>query len=136
METLENAVFGKMSYDFQWEKKDNVVLFGTNITVTTVVEALPGESISKIQEDNYKKVKETDSLITDKHLGKIIDYLNKTYKKTFTNSLEILNYVKLQTLLFKQNGKVVLLFLLPNDDLGMGIEIIPNFSIGVQDLYI
>ena len=136
METLENAVFGKMSYDFQWEKKDNVVLFGTNITVTTVVEALPGESISKIQEDNYNKVKETDSLITDKHLGKIIDYLNKTYKKTFTNSLEILNYVKLQTLLFKQNGKVVLLFLLPDDDLGMGIEIIPNFSIGVQDLYI
>lgn len=136
METMENKIFGKLVYDFQWEKKDSVSCGNQKFSITTIVEALPGESISSVQESNYQMIQQKKNLIDDDGITRMIGYLNKAYNLHLSDSASLFGHVALQSVLYKQNGKVVALFSVPEDELGMGLELYPNKSIGVQDLYL
>ena len=62
--------------------------------------------------------------------------MKKNYGRSFATQKDVMDYMKLQSVLYKQNGKVVALFSIPDDELGVGVELIPAFSIGPQDLYL
>lgn len=136
MGKISNKFFGELSYDCQWEKEDSVVIGGNSIPITTIVEALPGEKITEIQEKNYQTIKGKSNLIEDGAFPSICEYVKKNYGRSFAAQKDMLDYMKLQSVLYKQNGKVVALFSIPDDELGVGIELIPAFSIGPQDLYL
>lgn len=136
MEMIENKVFGKLTYDFQWEKQENVTFWGKEFSVTIIVEALPDETITKIQESNYESIKENDEILTIDDFSLIKKYLYEDYELDISDYEDLFNHAIPQSILYKQNGKVVVLFDLEEDELGFGIEILPNKSIGVQDLYI
>lgn len=136
MEMIENKVFGKLTYDFQWEKQENVTFWGKEFSVTIIVEALPDETITKLQESNYESIKENDEILTIDDFSLIKKYLYEDYELDISDYEDLFNHAIPQSILYKQNGKVVVLFDLEEDELGFGIEILPNKSIGVQDLYI
>lgn len=136
MEMIDNKAFGKLAYDFQWEKKDSVSFGKQKFSITTIVEALPGESITSVQESNYQMIQQKKNLIDDDDITSMIAYLNKAYNLSISDSASLFRHVTLQSVLYKQNGKVVALFSVPEDELGMGLELYPNKSIGVQDLYL
>lgn len=136
MKTTTNKIFGQLIYDFQWEKQDSVLICGKEIPFKTIVEAFPGESITELQEKNYQKIKDMKNLVDDEYLPNVYNYLKKNYGRIISTKKDLYNYVELQSVLYKQNGKVVALFSIPEDELGVGIELIPVFSIGVQDLYL
>ncbi len=136
MGKISNKFFGELSYDCQWEKEDSVVIGGNSIPITTIVEALPGEKITEIQEKNYQTIKEKNNLIEDGAFSSICEYVKKNYGRSFATQKDVMDYMKLQSVLYKQNGKVVALFSIPDDELGVGVELIPAFSIGPQDLYL
>ena len=48
MEKIENKVFGKLIYDYQWEKQEAINFGGKEFTLTIIVEALPDEKIINI----------------------------------------------------------------------------------------
>ena len=136
METINNKTFGKLAYDFQWEKKDSVSCGKQKFSITTIVEALPGESITSVQESNYQMIQQKKNLIDDDDISSMIAYLNKAYNLQLSDSASLFRHVTLQSVLYKQNGKVVALFSVPEDELGMGLELYPEKSIGAQDLYL
>ena len=136
MEKMTNKIFGELSYDCQWEKDDTVVIDGKSLSIITIVEALPGENITELQEKNYQAIQGKSSLIQDDSFSSICEYMKKNYRRSFKTQEDMLSYMKLQSVLYKQNGKVVALFSIPDDELGVGIELIPVFSIGPQDLYL
>ncbi len=134
--SLKNKVFGLLSYDYRWEKQDTVTLWGKKVTITTAVEAFPDEEISQVQEQNYVKIQKITELIDTEKTVKIIYYLNKDYQIQIPSLQNLFDYLDLQSVFYKQNGKVVALFSFTQDELGVGVELLPNFSVGVQDLYL
>mgnify|MGYP007101871469 CR=1 FL=1 len=136
MEMIVNKVFGKLTYDFQWEKQEVVNFWGKGFSITIIVEALPDEKITTVQESNYQLINQNDEILNDDDFNLIKSYLCENYKLDISNYEDLFNHANPQSVLYKQNGKVVVLFDLNEDELGFGIEIIPNKSIGVQDFYI
>ena len=136
METIVNKVFGKLTYDYQWEKQETVNFGGKKFTLTIIVEALPDEKIAAIQETNYQTVNQNNEILNDEDFNLIKKYLFENYELDISTYDDLFNHANPQSVLYKQNGKVVVLFDLDEDELGFGIEIIPNKSIGAQDLYI
>lgn len=136
MEKIENKVFGKLIYDYQWEKQEAINFWGKEFTLTIIVEALPDEKITEVQEKNYQSVKQNDEILNAEDFNLIKKYLFENYEFDISNYEDLFNHANPQSVLYKQNGKVVVLFDLNEDELGFGIEIIPNKSIGVQDFYI
>ena len=58
LKTINDSVFGEISYKHSWFKEDEVVFFGKLQKVKIKIKAFKGEEILQSQRDNYKIFKE------------------------------------------------------------------------------
>ena len=141
-----DAVFGDMSYKYNWHKKQNVALFGHTWEVSVVARAYSGKNITEEQQKSYAQFINAEDKYANEIGEALTKYVNDNLHELAINwgsarkmeSIESLcQVVTPKTILFKQNGSaVVLMDCVWDIENGIGVEIIPEIKIGSQDLFL
>ncbi|MBD5472523.1 MAG: hypothetical protein HDR20_06395 [Lachnospiraceae bacterium] len=141
-----DAVFGEMTYRHRWYKEQEISIFGQTWNITVAAKAYSGKAITNEQQDSYVKFMENERKYIEVIENELKNYVNNNLRELaeywatarYVDSKEDLaQMVTPKTLLFKQDGTVVLLLDCVWDvESGVGVKIIPEVSIGVQDLFL
>ncbi len=141
-----DAVFGEMSYKHRWYKKQSIELFGKVWEITIVAKAYTGKPITEDQQKSYsmfqKKEKEYAEIISQqikKYVNDNVQELAEFWAsaRTIEDNNDLAQIVTPKTLLFKQDGTTVMLFDCVWDvESGIGVKVIPEVSIGSQDIFL
>lgn len=84
MDTINDKVFGEMTYDYSWEKYEVRNLFEDQIDVRIVAKAYEGQEILDIQRESYKKYMNNEEL----YIRKIPQIVLAYYKDIYDDILE------------------------------------------------
>ena len=76
MKTINDDVFGQLTYDFQWERPEVVTVFGRpyKLLLTIESESDNDESVSKVQQDAYKNFSPQHTALEHEMLQSLIQY--------------------------------------------------------------
>ena len=118
METLNDKVFGKMKYDYSWEKEETFSFFGVENAIKVVAEAYSGQKITDQQRsayDIYKKQSDSlNQLIPSALLSYYLDnydliastiVIPEIIDRDHINEELIVRLIQLRTLYFRRDGK-------------------------------
>ena len=146
MDMVNDQVFGQMKYNHRWVKQENIALWGNKHDVKIVAKAYSSKPITDAQRESYiffksnlaKISEETETLIckyVKDNLEDISIYWSNA--KEYHSADEFNGDVTLTTVLFNQNGDIILLCDAVWDiESGLGIKIHPQYEIGPQDLFL
>lgn len=141
-----DTVFGEMFYKHRWYKKQYINIFGKEWEITIAAKAYSGKAINEEQQKSYILFMENE-----KEYVKVIGEELKTYvndnfhelaaywadAKMVGSADDLSQMVTPKTLLFKQDGSVIMLLDCVWDvENGIGVQMIPKLVIGVQDLFL
>lgn len=84
MNTINDKVFGEMTYDDSWEKYEVRNIFEEQIDVRIVAKAYEGQEILDIQQESYKKYANNEEL----YIRKIPQIVLAYYKDIYDDILE------------------------------------------------
>ena len=75
---INDLIFGKMTYDYQWEKDDDVILWGKSFRVQIIVQSEDDDNpdILDIQKKAYCFFKENIAQLEDMGCETLLDYIN------------------------------------------------------------
>lgn len=141
-----DIVFGEMCYKHRWYKKQYINIFGKEWEITIAAKAYSGKAITEDQRRSYLKFMENEKRYM-KDIGEELKaYVNANLqelaaywaKAKMVEKIEDLSQmVTPKTLLFKQDGSVVMLLdCVWNMENGIGVKLIPELVTGVQDLFL
>lgn len=150
---MEDELFGELSYDYLWEGKTKVKLYGNEYEVGLGINGEEDDRIAQIQKDSYIIYKKNENEITKEIELAIYNYYKEIYKyereKNDINILnkvpDVTNYLDMKKLItpiklcipeLDNDREIDILFECTWDfDLGMGIRIVNEkvTKIGVQN---
>lgn len=142
---IEDSAFGKMEYKHRWYKKEKFSFWGKSWNITVAAKAYSGKAITEQQRNSYSWIKQNFSDIEEKMAGMLINYINKNYMeladewfgaRRVSISADLSAIVTPKTLLIKQDGMTVFLFECPWSESGIGIQVLPEFQIGSQEIFL
>lgn len=142
-ETIKDAVFGDMEYRHRWVKKEEIFLFGKKRTVSIVASAYSGETICDEQRQRYKEFKKNVKEISAKIPQMVFEYV-EAYKTEMNVHFDlpdgvdkVADLVEPTSVLFTRDGKVVIMCnALWDEENGIGIEVLPEYKVDLQDAFI
>ena len=110
---IQDSVFGAMSYDYQWEKSEDLSLWGEQYHIQIIAQSSSDDEteISQIQRDSYLQFKERFASLADSGLQELIAYCR--------NTLEIAN-CDIET--FRKNNKPSSVFFAVTGEWGILFE--------------
>lgn len=134
-----------MTYKHRWIKNSTISLFGTEWSISVVAKAYSQKPISQQQQDSYfrfqNEMQEMSNIISET----LITYINNNYEtfainqaavKRVDNVSDLPMFVKPKTLLFLQDGTLLVLFDCIWDDHGIAVQLLPDIQVGGQDLFL
>jgi hypothetical protein len=95
---INDPVFGKMKYDWEWEKEEGISMFGKTYNLNVIAQSKSDEdtAISEVQQKAYKFFKENFSSLEESALNILLNYCQNeleipdcSQKVFFENSLPI-----------------------------------------------
>ena len=141
-----DPVFGEMNYKHRWYKKQDIKMFGKSWEIKVVAKAYSGKAITNEQQKSYELFMENEAKYIESIETELKKYINTNFKELAVNwvtarmiekTSDLSAVVVPKTLLFKQDGATVMLMDCVWDvENGLGIKIIPEISIGIQDLFL
>lgn len=141
-----DIVFGEMTYKHRWYKEQDIKIFGRVWNITVAAKAYTGKPITKEQQDSYSNFKENEDKYITTIENELKTYVNNNFQefveywdsaKSVENKEDLSQMVTPKTFLFKQDGTVVLLLDCVWDvENGIGVKILPEVSVGIQDLFL
>lgn len=141
-----DAVFGEMIYRHRWCKEQEINIFGQIWNIKVVAKAYSGKAITNKQQDSYTKFMKDERKYIEVIENELKNYVNSNLQelaeywvtaRSVDSKENLSQMVTPKTLLFKQDGVTVLLLDCVWDiENGIGVKIIPEVSIGVQDLFL
>lgn len=137
MGNINDNVFGNMEYNHRWVKTEKISFFNKTIDVIIAAKSYKEKPITDEQRESYKKFKAEIQTISDKAKTAVVDYLAKTGNKTISFETELNSILRLKTILFVQDGDVILLFDSSIDEEnGIGIQVYPSIEVGPQNAFL
>lgn len=137
MGTINDNVFGMMEYKHRWVKNETISFFGKNNNVTIAAKAYKEKPITDEQRLAYTKFKSELVILSDKAKTEAIKYFASVEKKQISSDSELNSILLLKTVLFTQDGEVILLFNSTLDEEnGIGIQLYPSIQVGPQDTFL
>lgn len=117
MDTINDKVFGEMTYDVSWEKYEVRNIFEDQIDVRIVAKAYEGQEILDIQRESYKKYVNNEELYIRKipqivlaYYKDIYDdilefcYMPQKYNIENINADSVLDLIEVHTIYFDREG--------------------------------
>lgn len=76
MKTINDEVFGQLTYDFQWERPEDVTILGRSYRLLLSIESESDddESVSKLQQDAYRDFSTQHAALEHEILQRLIQY--------------------------------------------------------------
>lgn len=106
LKTINDSVFGEISYKHSWFKEDEVVFFGKLQKVKIKIKAFKGEEILQSQRDNYKIFK----WFIQQNLSGIYKNLQEYCEKFYETNEKIEQILELTSIYFARDGSWGMLF--------------------------
>lgn len=141
-----DSVFGEMKYRHRWYKKQSIELFEKSWEITIAAKAFKEKPITEEQQKSYLLFNENEKEYTNTIAKEIVKYVNDNVQelaetwlsaRSIENIGELAQIVTPKTLLFKQDGTTIMLLDCVWDiESGIGVKIIPDISIGSQDIFL
>ena len=137
---INDSVFGKMNYDFDWTKDEEINLWGKAYTLGIIVQSEDGENIpiSKLQQDAYSFFKSNFSLLEEKAMSALLNYCRGILDIDDCSRDYFLAHSKPTAIFFSLNGDWGILFDSDFDEEN-GITVMfsnGEFMVGPQDILI
>ena len=118
MKTINDEVFGEMSYDYAWEQSKKDIIFSKLSDYKVVAQAYPGDSITDAQRKSYKEYKQKEESFWKQIPDQLLLYYLENYEtiselvniperldKNHINRDSITKLVRLNTLYFDREGR-------------------------------
>lgn len=144
--TCIDNVFGEMSYNHRWCKKQLISMFDKDWTITIAAKAYSGKPITEEQKKAYSYFMDNEKRMTDTVGEQLKSYVNENLSslaeywisaRTVINISELAQMVTPKTLLFKQDGTMIMLLDCVWDiEGGMAVKLVPDIAVGSQDLFL
>lgn len=141
-----DIAFGEMCYKHRWYKKQYINIFGKEWEITIAAKAYSGKAITEDQRRSYLLFMENEKEYVKAIGEELKTYVNDNFHelaefwteaKTVGSTEDLSQMVAPKTLLFKQDGSVIMLLDCVWDvENGIGVKLIPELVIGVQDLFL
>lgn len=142
---INDPTFGEMTYNRRWAKMENLSIFEKEWPIKIVAKAFSGKPISDAQRDSYRWFTENASQI-DKNMYDVASgYINENCHefaefwrgaRMVSAPSDLAQIITPKTVLFKQDGEVLVLFDCPWDEHGIAIQLKPVIEIGSQDMFL
>ena len=138
-------VFGTMKYKHRWFKDEIISIFNRDYNIKIVAKAYFGKPITEQQRVSYLKFKNEYQDFINRVTNLMLSYVNDNAEnlslvwegaKKIKSDNELQGLVKPTSLLIKQDGTTVMMFDCQWDEHGIGVQIIPDFQIGSQDIFL
>lgn len=134
--TVNDEVFGLMTYKHRWIKKQDIQFIGNKFSVTIAAKAYSQKPISDEQRESYNFFISKEKDILDKAEQSLLVYA-KAFEKSINSENDLKNFVKPKTILFNQNGtRTMLLECSWDEENGIGIDLNSSFKVDVQDAFL
>ena len=137
METVSDPVFGEMTYNYSWEKRQDVLLWGTADNLRIVADAYPGEEITEAQRKGYSLFLDNIDRYSTKSLELAAEYVSRAYESI--DASKVGSLMAPTAILFKQDGTFGILCNFEYDEEhGLAIILSPEDKeqAGPQDIFI
>ncbi|MCC8152373.1 MAG: hypothetical protein LIO96_13270 [Lachnospiraceae bacterium] len=141
-----DAVFGEMTYKHRWVRKQDEIIFGKKYEITVAAKAFSGKPITDEQRSAYQEFTKKKSVYFDMAGTLLIEYINSNLKEMaqyqtdagcMEDAVELSRVVTPKTLLFKQDGTMLLLLeCIWDEEDGMAVQLLPEAKVGRQDLFL
>lgn len=109
---IDDPVFGKMEYDYEWVRPISVVLWGNAYEVSLTVQSLTNEdkSISKVQQNAYLEYSQIMDIHASTVMSLLLDYCSSVLEVPPLSSEQFLAKSKPTTIFFALDGSWGILF--------------------------
>ena len=143
---VNDKVFGIMTYKHRWIKKEKINFWNHSYELTIAAKAYSNKPITDEQRKSYEYFKKNISTLSEETAKKLCNYINidieeldiKGINKKRVEAIEDLNNIVFpKTILFKQDGEIIILCdYIFDEENGLGIKVYPSLKIGTQDLFL
>ncbi len=106
LKTINDSVFGEITYKHSWFKEDEVIFFGKLQKVKIKIKAFKDEEILQSQRDNYKIFK----WFIQQNLSEIYKNLQEYCEKFYKTNENIEQILELMSIYFARDGSWGMLF--------------------------
>ena len=137
---INDLIFGEMTYDYQWEKEDDVILWGKSFHVQIIVQSDDDDnpSILDIQKKAYCFFKENIVRLEKTGCDALLDYINNILGFSDCDANNFLDNNTPTAIFFSITGEWGILFESDYDS-GNGIALMysgEQWIVGPQDILI
>lgn len=138
MKTITDKTFGKMTYNYQWERQEDVDLWGRHLTLLLAVESETDddESISTRQCESYLDFKSRIHDFEEEMLVQLVSYCRSELGIDGCNAANFMIYNTASTLFFPLSGGWAVLFDSDYDEEnGLAVAVrAGQIEVGAQDI--
>ena len=106
LKTINDSVFGEITYKYSWFKEDEIIFFGKLQKVKIKIKAFKDEEILQSQRDNYKIFK----WFIQQNLSEIYKNLQEYCEKFYKTNEKIEQILELTSIYFARDGSWGMLF--------------------------
>lgn len=142
-DTVNDVVFGNMEYKHRWIKKEEIYLLGRDRTLNIAAAAYSGESICDKQRESYKSFKKDYEIISERIPELIAEYVGRRREEitehydSLGEADEAIKLVTPTSILFTRDGKAVVMCNVSwDEENGIGIEVLPEYKVDIQDAFL
>lgn len=109
---INDLIFGEMTYDYQWEKEDDVILWGKSFHVQIIVQSEDDNTpdILDIQRDAYCFFKKNITQLENMGCATLLDYVNNVLEISECGENNFLEYNIPTAIFFSVTGEWGILF--------------------------
>lgn len=141
-----DPIFGEMFYKHGWFKNQSIFIFGKNWDIKISAKAFSQKPINETEQNAYKNFMENETKFIEIAEIQLKDYVNNNLHelseywigaRRVKDITELAQMVTPKSLLFKQDGSVIMLLDCVWDvENGIGIKLIPDISVASQDIFL
>ena len=140
---INDPVFGEMEYKHRWIKKEKITLLDKEYDLSIIAVAYSGDQICDEQRNAYTAFKGKLEKISRRMPGMVEEYVevNKSdIEEHFAgigNPEDAIKFVKPVSVMFARDGKTVIMCNVEwDEENGIGIEVAPEYKVGLQDTFL
>jgi len=138
MKMINNKTFGKLTYNYQWERPIDVSLWGHGITLLLAVESETDDddSISEIQVDAFRAFESQHASLENQILNQLQQYCREEFGVSDNSTSDFLAHNTPTSVYFPLSGEWAILFDSEYDEEGGLAAVVRNgeIEIGSQDI--
>lgn len=143
---VNDQVFGAMIYKHRWVKKEIIDFWNQSYDITIAAKAYSNKPITDEQHKSYNYFKKNVSSLSEETAKEVYKYINSytdTLCTEFMNGKKVSsisdlkNIVFPKTVLFKQDGEIIILCdYVFDEEHGLGIKVYPSLEVAPQDVFL